>query len=723
MKKTWLLVLIFNALIFNAQESQEVTAAKWKEGLYDYYSKAWSGNAWDSKDEKAKLELRKTKSGKIYKIVAAGKYLSESFTDIDSASINFVRHYTGEGGDTYPELLHRLFIASNYMIVYKIIEQTPKLKIELVYCIGKKPEGDLKPEIIAYLEQTNAYYVPRNELKIADVESMKAIVISEVEELSSGSYIDIGLEVKMKGGAFVKTKNLGGNLSIKYLNIKVAQFEKFTSTATKSKFSWKINCSKLTNSEIDVELTSNYDAQTVIKTKTAVKCDTENSPVIKLSKIFDAYDEIRYSFVSNGKKEIRILKKLPETGYKTYVSNLLEIDRKKEVATDLIRVKSGNKIGYIDKTGKIILPADFEDGNVENFTAGLIGVKKGDKCGFMTLKNTIGVPFDYEMVWPYNGGIAKIKNDGKFGFVNLQGKLIAKPIYDEVWNLKNGAVVVKKDSKYGYINESGTVIVNTIYDDAFDFNQWNSGVVKLNGKYGCIDKTGKVIVPVEFEKSPNALNGDLFSVCKGGKFGIIKKDGKLLFDHKYDEIFNCGMSSSGGSDGESAKIIRVKKDGLFGFVKTDGKIIKECVYTSADDFFGPMAAVTKTENGVDKKGHLLINAYDGKGKLLPGAQEDLQDIEQPKEETTSSGYSGSKSSSKTSDKKTLKNTGKNPLYYRTSKGGAASRLNGGSSTQVPCRQDIYYCNDDGKGNHNVTGQLISGANQDCGGTVNAYGGN
>lgn len=715
MKKLSLLVLILNTLVFVAQESQEVAASKWKDGVYEYYYPKDYGNLtkWGLFNVKHKLVITRNAKKKISKISLTGDPSIGNYVHHDSLATEFVRYYThSTSSDT------KLYFNENSIIAYRLKQISPKPEIEFNYCIGKMAGDGIKEEIIAYLEKTMSYYIPYSVSKPDEIEKITAVIISDVDELSSGTYVDLGLVFKMKWGVEVKSKNLGGNIDIKNFVISSSQLEK-----DKIKNLWKIDCSKTINKEMEVEAWLSYYPETKFKTLIPVKCDTENSPVVKMSKIFSDYEEVRYSESWNGKKEIKALKKLPETGYSTYPVELLRIYRKKEIATDLIRVKKDNKIGYTDKNGKIILPLEFDDGTVDNFTSGLIGVKKGNKCGFMTLKNTIGVPFDYDMVWSYNGNIARIKNEGKFGYINLQGKVIAKPIYDEVWGLTNGVILVKKDSKYGYITETGVVVANTIYDDAAEFSFAEFGTVVLNNKIGCIDKTGKIVVPIEFQKSPVSLNKDLFKVYKDGKWGILKKDGKMLFDYTYDEISVCGTDNS-KNPGECVKYIRVKKDGLFGFVSTEGKVFKECIYNTAEDFYGNMAAITKTENGVEKKGHLLLNASDGKGNIYKGGYESLQEVEQEKSEEVASYSTGNKSGKKaSSDKKTLKNTGKNPLYYRTSKGGSASHLNGGSSTSVSCSSPIYYCNDDGKGNHTITGQLISGANQDCGGTVTAQGGN
>lgn len=710
MKKLGLLLLFLNAFMSIAQESQEVTISKWKDGQYDAY---FTMMGWNKSDDRYTVTIKKTKNNKVAKIIVKNSTFTTTYVHADSSFTPFVRHYTS---DQYSD--SKMYINDSLIIMYRIEGYYPDPKIVLNNCIGKKPGFEAKEEILAYLAKTKDYYVPTSVSRGKDIESITPVIITDNVELSTGGYIELGLIIKLKWGIVLKTKNIGGTINVKDFSISSNQLKEYTEG---KKSVWKVDCSKTVNKEMEIVVWVNYDSDNKFKTLLPVKCDSENSPVALLTKAFNEYDEIHYLAGDPGKKESKVLKKLPETGYSTYAEDLIEISKIKDVETNLIRLKLNDKIGYADKNGKIIIPVQYDGGLLNNFTNGLIGVKKDGKCGYINFANKTVIPFDYDMVWYFKGTIAKIKNAGKFGFVNQQGKLISNAIYDEVWDLHSGMVVVKKDGKYGYISETGAIIANTIYDDAFDFNLEDFGTVQLNNKQGCIDKTGKIVVPIEYEKSPKSLNSTLFKVYKNGKYGIIKKDGKMLFDFVYDEIYNCGTRYT-GSNAESDKYIRVKKDGKYGFVTTDGKIYKDCIYNTADDFYGGMAAITKTDNGVEKKGTLVLNMSDGKGNVYKGGYEDLHEIEQEKSEDNTSSYSssGSRGGSKSgSDKKTIKNTGKNTLYFGAD-GNTGYRINGGSSQDIPCGKKVYYTFWQ-NGGYNGEGPVISAAKQDCGKTINANG--
>lgn len=71
---------------------------------------------------------------------------------------------------------------------------------------------------------------------------------------------------------------------------------------------------------------------------------------------------------------------------------------------------------------------------------------------------------------------------------------------------------------------------------------------------------------------------------------------------------------------------------------------------------------------------------------------------------------------------TIKNTGTGILTVIRDNG-ATNHINGGSSSQFSCKDNLYYAVKDKHGNYTLKGQLISGANNNCGGTVSAVGGN
>lgn len=673
MKKITVILSILAAGIMSAQQSQSVAAEKWKNGPYEYYNNnTFIKNKYDwyKNEEKQTLTIKKNAKGKICKISLTGKYSIGDFFPNDSLITDFVRHYSEKWSG-----MKKVYFGENSIVVYDLEAVTPKPDIRISYCIGAKPDTSLKSEIVKYLESTSNYYVPYTLSKAKDIESIKAEIIYPDKELVSGTYLDIGYTVKTKWGIEVKSKNLGGPLEMKNFNVAITQFQKYTSENTKSKFSWKIDGSKITNNEIEVVITLAWDKEGKYSTLIPVKYDTENSPVVQMNKILKEYDVVMYSGYRNGEYKSMELKNNPDNGYMMYPQDLVEISKKTK-ETDLLRVTKAGKIGYIHKSGKSIIPIEYEGGGVADFTEKVIPVKK----------------------------------DGKWGFINFLNQTVIDFSFDKVYSAVNGMYGVMKDKKIGYVTTKGKQITNTIYDNAWDFSLFDYAIVAINGKYGCIDRMGKVVVPIEFDKKPDDLNKELFSVYKNEKWGIMKKDGKMLFDYQYDEIFKRGIAYSEG--GEAEKIIRVKKDGLYGYVKTDGKVLRQCIYSEAKDFVGPMASVVLNEGSVTKKGEVFTDG-----------RENLNEVEIETSSDPVSSSSGKSSGGKSNPNDgwlVIKNVGKQRLYVMTDRG-TTSWISAGGTNKWPCHTDIYYCYKDSHNTYNVKGSLIAKGKQNCGSVVSASG--
>jgi hypothetical protein len=123
-----------------------------------------------------------------------------------------------------------------------------------------------------------------------------------------------------------------------------------------------------------------------------------------------------------------------------------------------------SKWGFIDKTGKAVIPCQWEF--AEQFSEGLAAVK--DNSG---------------------------KWYGKWGFIDKTGKVV---IPCQWWNAKSfseglAAVQDVHSEKWGFIDKTGKVVIPCQWKSAFPFfgGFAKVGVTKRNHRI--IDKTGKII--------------------------------------------------------------------------------------------------------------------------------------------------------------------------------------------------------------------------------------
>ena len=278
----------------------------------------------------------------------------------------------------------------------------------------------------------------------------------------------------------------------------------------------------------------------------------------------------RYAIINKTAKLVKILK------YDTF----------KDSIDNLTIVSYKEKVGYIDKSGKEIIPLrydfgyDFEDG------VAIVGFDKmeqsGDisfnskRYGIINKSGKVIVPIEFAKIEHFSVGLALVQKS-IFGtdpfFVDKTGKTIISgynsassfseglacvgkkeenPLYKESEKAKpqpkakqftggfeiSVASISLHDSKYliryGFIDKNNQIIIPFEYEDAGDFSE-GMAFVKRNGKYGFIDKTGKEVIPFEYDKANNFEKG-LAVVERGGKTGVINKEGKIIVPIEYSKV-------------------------------------------------------------------------------------------------------------------------------------------------------------------------------------------
>jgi hypothetical protein len=88
---------------------------------------------------------------------------------------------------------------------------------------------------------------------------------------------------------------------------------------------------------------------------------------------------------------------------------------------ELFGAKQNGKWGYIDHSGKVIIPFQF-DRTVGLFSADIVAQEKGGKWGYINSKGETIIPFKYEKAENfYRNSKAEIILNGKSGWVDKQG--------------------------------------------------------------------------------------------------------------------------------------------------------------------------------------------------------------------------------------------------------------------------------------------------------------
>ena len=234
-------------------------------------------------------------------------------------------------------------------------------------------------------------------------------------------------------------------------------------------------------------------------------------------------------------------------------------------------IKYNGKWGFLNASGKLIIPAVYDDANyfnggystakkgsefvvlnqngeetkisgnpidVNEFSEGLAPYRSATKqFGFIDVHGKIAIPAKFESVGFFHHGLAWAKADGgQLGYINNKGEWVIKPQFVAGKNFEevSGLARVKVDDKWVFITAKGDFkkIVNG--EDLTDFSE-GLAYSRSNGKIGFYDNSGKWIIEPQFDAVRDFKNG--FAAAKiGEKWGIINKQGEWVIRPTYDGI-------------------------------------------------------------------------------------------------------------------------------------------------------------------------------------------
>lgn len=119
---------------------------------------------------------------------------------------------------------------------------------------------------------------------------------------------------------------------------------------------------------------------------------------------------------------------------------------------------------YIDKTGRDVFETTFD--NADSFSEGLAFVWIGEKAGFIdkTGQMVIELKWDVMSSGHFHEGLCnisgKFKKLRKSGFIDKQGNMVIEPVFNWASSFINGLACVTVNNKmdYGYIDKTGKYV-------------------------------------------------------------------------------------------------------------------------------------------------------------------------------------------------------------------------------------------------------------------------
>lgn len=209
--------------------------------------------------------------------------------------------------------------------------------------------------------------------------------------------------------------------------------------------------------------------------------------------------------------------------------------------------------GYVDKTGKIVIPLQFE--SAQPFSEGLAAVEVHNKnstifkkYGFINHMGALIIPPQFQQVRPFQSGRAAVMFPpsrpnpmARWGMIDSDGKLILPATYASIGAFSEGRAIVTiadrtNKHKAGAVDVDGQVVIPLEYDWMMSFSD-GLAVARRGKKFGFVDKNGAVVVPFHFAYA-RPFNSGLGRVFKGpdGESGFIDKTGAVVIPFDYDMV-------------------------------------------------------------------------------------------------------------------------------------------------------------------------------------------
>lgn len=141
-------------------------------------------------------------------------------------------------------------------------------------------------------------------------------------------------------------------------------------------------------------------------------------------------------------------------------------------------------LGYINKTGALVIPCVYEAGAAFS-KDGVAYVKKDGKYGYIDKTGKTVIPFEYDAAYGTGDGLASVVKNGKCGLVDYNNNVVVPLEYDDISSYEGGVAYAVKDG-YLYIIREDTPAMN---QSVIQFTDEQEVDVGLNYRYTITNNT------------------------------------------------------------------------------------------------------------------------------------------------------------------------------------------------------------------------------------------
>ena len=225
------------------------------------------------------------------------------------------------------------------------------------------------------------------------------------------------------------------------------------------------------------------------------------------------------------------------------------------------RVTKEKKKGVVNKKGIEIIPPLYDD--ISTLSLGSLSflvVTLNDKKGVFNIEGEAIIPVEFEWIGEENKMFKVVTSSPqrKFGLFDSNGKIILTPIYDWIdqFDVRESrlTLIKKENDSYNFMDQNKNIVLKNNFKnfafilDEYQFinplpDQRNEKFIKIsstNGKYAIFNtKSHQLISSFDYEnvfQTFETLKHTYFSVQKGKMVGLIDDTGKIILPFQYSAI-------------------------------------------------------------------------------------------------------------------------------------------------------------------------------------------
>ena len=224
----------------------------------------------------------------------------------------------------------------------------------------------------------------------------------------------------------------------------------------------------------------------------------------------------------------------------------IKFDKAEDFFEGYAEVKVEGKWGFINQKGDIVIKPEFYE--TYRFSCGLAAITKSPtgKLGYIDTTGKIVIPLKYDFGHRFINNKAWVSENGKWGLIDRFGKYIISPTFSEAKDMKEGFSWVKQDGLWGMIDTTGQYYIKPNERNPLTFAQnannniffgFNNGLVKYqaNNKYGFLDKFLKAKIPAIYDEVTNFEN-NRSCIKLDGYWGVIDVTGRFIIQPNYEGL-------------------------------------------------------------------------------------------------------------------------------------------------------------------------------------------